>query len=247
MRAFLALREGVHYRREAFAAGLARCGFEVVDGLTMKPRVGDLLCIWNRYGEFHQAALAFEASGLPVLVAENGYLGNDFCGDRWYAISLNQHNGAGAWPNGGPERWDSLGVELKPFRLATAGELVILPQRGIGPPGVAMPRDWLAGVERTLKKAGDQYRVRHHPGTRAACPLEQDLANAGAVITWGSGAALKALCWGINVYSDFPRWIGHSNNADASRLAMFRRLAWAQWRLSEIESGAAFRALLEDR
>jgi len=28
-------------------------------------------------------------------------------------------------------------------------------------------------------------------------------------------------------------------------LAMFRRLAWAQWRVSEIESGAAFMNLLD--
>jgi hypothetical protein len=41
-----------------------------------------------------------------------------------------------------------------------------------------------------------------------------------------------------------PQWIGEQDNTDAGRLAMFQRLAWAQWRLSEIESGFAFRWLL---
>jgi hypothetical protein len=77
-----------------------------------------------------------------------------------------------------------------------------------------------------------------------AKPLEDDLARCGKVITWGSGAAVKALLWGIPVVSEMPHWIADQQNTDESRLAMFRRLAWAQWRLSEIESGEAFACLL---
>lgn len=243
MRAWLALREGVHYRREAFTAGLQAAGYAVNLGLPRRPSRGDLLVIWNRYGQFDRMATAFEFEGLPVLVAENGYLGNEFAGDRWYAISRSQHNGKGTWPAGGPERWDGLGIALSPWR-SSAGEIVVLPQRGIGAPGVAMPLNWPAKAAERLRKAGTPFRVRPHPGQGKAKPLEQDLASAAQVVTWGSGAALKALAMGIPVQSDLPGWIGQQDNTDAGRLAMFRRLAWAQWRLSEIQDGTAFKHLL---
>lgn len=256
MRAFLALRPGVHYRREAFQCGLERCGYSVVHGVTLSPKPGDVLVIWNRYRENAQSALAFEAKKLPVLVAENGYLGNDFANDRWYALARNHHNGAGTWPIGDASRWDSLGVPLAPWR--TRGELVVLPQRGIGPPGVAMPAGWPTRVIALLQRHGISARVRPHPGIGDAIPLEEDLARAGAVVTWGSGAAIKALAWGIPVFSEFDSWIargaslpiaggllnGQALRDDSARLATFRRLAWAQWRLEEIAAGRAFEALL---
>ena len=243
MRAWLALRDGVHYRREAFVAGLEAIGFSVCLGLPRRPAKGDVLVIWNRYGQFNRMAAAFEFDGLPVLVAENGYLGNEFAGERWYAISRSQHNGRGDWRPGGSERWDQLGVDLAPWR-AGGGEVVVLPQRGIGAPGVAMPLDWPAKVQARLRKQGVRFRVRPHPGQGKAAELEQDLAAASKVVTWGSGAALKALTWGIPVQAELPGWIGHQDNTDAGRLAMFRRLAWAQWRLSEIRNGTAFAHLL---
>ena len=50
--------------------------------------------------------------------------------------------------------------------------------------------------------------------------------------------------WGIPVESHMPNWIGAQDNTEAGRLAMFRRLAWAQWQLSEIATGEPFRRLL---
>jgi hypothetical protein len=75
--------------------------------------------------------------------------------------------------------------------------------------------------------------------------VEADLANAAKVVTWGSGAAIQALLMGIPVISEMPGWIGEQDNTDAGRLAMFRRLAWAQWRHEEIGSGEAFHWLLQ--
>jgi hypothetical protein len=69
--------------------------------------------------------------------------------------------------------------------------------------------------------------------------------HAAEVVTWGSGAAVKALLWGIRAESHMPSWIAAQDNTDAGRLAMFRRLAWAQWRMSEIANGEAIRRLLE--
>ena len=84
--------------------------------------------------------------------------------------------------------------------------------------------------------------------------LEDDLRDAWACITWGSGAALKALTLGIPVFHGMPNWIGagaalpmHADlehPARGDRLPAFRRLAWAMWNLQEIESGEPFRRLL---
>lgn len=230
MRHCLLLRNALHYRRQAFESGLRAIG-----GVAAPAEKCDLLVIWNRYGIGATLADKVEARGGFVLVAENAAWGNDFANDRWYSIARHVHNTAGMFPVGGPERWDSLGAELKPWR-PDGGETVGLPQRGIGPPGTAMPKGW---------KPPDCDRIRAHPGQNPCVPLAQDLARASKVVTWGSGAAIKALMWGIRVDSHMPRWIGAQDNTDAGRLAMLRRLAWAQWRLSEITNGEAFRWLME--
>lgn len=235
MRAWLNLRHNVSPRRDAFAAGLASLGYRVIDGTTLTPEPGDVLVTWNRINIGNAAALAFESRGLPVLVTENAIWGNDFTGGSWLTLARKWHNTAGRFPVGDSERWDSLGVELAPWR--TSGETVILPQRGIGAGG--MPRGW-------GESARDRFggRIRQHPGQRAAVPLEHDLARVGQVVTWGSGAAIKALLWGIPVVSEMPGWIGEQDNTDAGRLAMFRRMAWAQWQLNEIADGSALRWML---
>lgn len=236
-RAFLNLRLTKPDRVEMFARGLRLNGYKVVMGVTFLPEPQDMLVTWNRIGPGQTAALAFEAAGRPVLVTENATWGNDFAGNRWYSLARNRHNTAGMFPVGGTERWDSLQVELAPWR--TAGETVVLEQRGIGSAPTKCPSGWAAHAH--ARYGG---RIRRHPGTRAATPLDIDLAKAGRVVTWGSGAAVQALLRGVPVVSEMPDWIGVQDNTDAGRLAMFRRLAWAQWRHDEIASGEAFACML---
>jgi hypothetical protein len=100
-----------------------------------------------------------------------------------------------------------------------------------------MPSDW----PRVQKG-----RIRPHPGRVPPVRfLEEDLSNAGKVVTWGSGAAVKALLMGIAVESHMPNWVAQQDNTEAGRLAMFRTLAWGQWRVSEIANGEAFRWMLQ--
>jgi len=202
----------------------------VVQGLPQSGEATDVFVTWNRIGRADQVAKSFRGQ---VLVAENAAWGNDFLGRRWCSLARDMHNTAGRFPIGGSDRFDGLHVPLVEWR--EAGERVVLPQRGIGPVEVAMPRDW------TAKQSG---RVRLHPGTKACLALEQDLSQAGEVVTWGSGAAIRALMWGIRVESHMPNWIGEQDNTDEGRVAMFRRLAWAQWTLEEIESGEPFERLI---
>jgi hypothetical protein len=250
--AWVLIRTEPHYRSEAFVAGLKACGFHVETVWPREFRPQDVLVLWNRYFEYAQLADKFEKHGGTVLVAENGYLGVDWRGDRWYAISRSHHNGAGTWEVGGPERWDSLGVEIEPERVGK--EYVILPQRGIGPVGVAMPNGWeCVAADHVVQRTSKPYRVRHHPGNNAQDTLREGLQDARAVVTWGSGAAIRAMLWGVPVFYAMPNWIGAPGATQLAefpkvrpvdRLECFRRLIWAQWTVREIESGAPFRRLV---
>ena len=221
---------------------------------------GDCLVIWNRYGRYHQSAKEAEKQGARVLVAENGYLGRDADNGPWYAIAESAHNGAGLWPARRQVPKESRRHLLRATCLpwhTCGGDIVLLPQRGIGLAGVAMPLGW---TERTLFLLKRQYpktkfRVRTHPGKNEVKPLLEDLKSASAVVTWGSGAAIKSLTYGVPVFYEFDQWIGAPASAswtdfperyccDDAREFMLERLAWAQWRLSEIEDGTAFKELL---
>lgn len=252
------IREQPHYRADAFRLGLKRAGYTTTDS-----QRADLLVMWNRYGWRDDVAKEAEKRGAKVIVVENGYLGNEFAGDRYYAMSLSHHNGAGKWPQFGPERWDSLGIELPPKQPGKVIDgihtpmVVVLPQRGIGPRGVAMPDGWTQRVCAELNRQKVKHRVRQHPGKQSVVKdLQEDLAGCTSVRTWGSGAAIKAMFYGHYCVHDFPEWIGAPASLfsgggrvpdwDAGdRLNMFRRLAWAMWRISEIESGEAITTLVE--
>lgn len=237
MRAWLNLRYTVPERRKAFESGLKALGYEVKNGIPDKRIKGDVFVTWNRIGAGDRVANLFEQDGLPVLVTENATWGNSFAGKRWYTIARTYHNTADCFPVGDPIRWDALNVTLPEWR--TGGETVILPQRGIGSKPTAMPATW---PQQALKK--HRGRIRKHPGRGDGIRLEDDLSDCGHVVTWGSGAAIKALLMGIPVTSYMPNWIGEQDNTTEGRLEMFRRLAWAQWTLEEIAGGLPFRRLL---
>jgi len=242
-RALNALRNGPHYRREAFAQGLKASGYTVHDSFH-DPRPGDALLIWNRYGHFAEMAIRFESVGATVIVAENSPLPMP---GHWYSVALSHvAMTGGAVPDRGPQRWDSWGQKLAPWRTG-GSEIVILAQRQIGHPSVASPPNW---AERVRERIGG--RIRQHPGMNSAVPLADDLRNASAVVTWSSAAAIQALAMGIPVWHAHPAFIGAAASRplaefgveprrdNAARLAVFRRLAWAVWSLDEIAAGKPF-------
>lgn len=202
----------------------------------------------------NQHATRFERCGAHVVVTENGWVGKAPGGGKLYALCRNHHNGRGQWREGEPGRWKQFGVELKAWR-PRGDHIVVLPQRGIGEPGVAMPRDWVTDVMRRLLAVTKRpIRIRKHPGEKKGDDLYEDLRGAHAVVTWGSGAAIKAIAAGIPAFYELNNWVG----APAARMGlgsieepfmgdrepMFDRLAWAQWSVPEIESGEPFKWLL---
>lgn len=246
MRAVVNLRDTPAYRKESFLSGLQKAGFDIV-AVLRDPKPDDVLVIWNRSGGDSEQAGMFERAGARVIVCENGYMGREWNDSIWYAMSLGQHNGAGSFPCTHGARWRKYGFELAPVRQGGT-EIVMLPQRGIGQLGVAMPRGW-------ENDSPVKCRIRKHPGIQPCISLDDDLANARAVYTWGSGAAIKAMALGIPVVYAFNRWIAGcggvhvsavdwDNIAIGDRLTAFERVFDAMYRLDEIESGIAFNHIL---
>jgi hypothetical protein len=265
-RALCMIREDPVYRRHAFVNGLKLAGFDVCS--FDKPKPDDVLVIWNRYGPFAAVADNFERVGAAVIIAENGYLGHSYNahakasdkdGAPLYALALQHHNGAGKWFIGEPGRWRRQGIQVKPWRK-DGKYVLVLPQRGIGPPGIAMPMEW---VENVMPRLGTMTKrrvvLRAHPGNEpAARSLDTDLENAWCVVVWGSGAGLKAICAGVPAFTDFDSWIGRGAALtlkgadleqplmdDHARETMLDRVAWAQWSIPEIIKGEPFKRLME--
>lgn len=250
-RACVLLRTSDHYRADAFRAGLARHGYRVEKEWHRQPRPDDLVLLWNRTRGWEAVADIYERAGARVVIAENGYI-RKADGGKWYALALDRHNGAGRWYVGDQPRFP---IEDKPWRQS-GRHVLVLPQRGIGSRGVAMPHKWQKAVVDKLRRITDRrIVVRPHPGNSNP-PLDPDLADAHCAVTWGSGAGIKALQAGIPVFHEMPNWIGESAAArlagdiescnTPSREQLWTRISWAQWGLSEIQSGEAFDRLLHE-
>lgn len=253
MRAHVAVRDQPHYRRDAFCDGLRKCGYGIGPELA-KPAPTDLLLIWNRYGEGARQAERYESAGATVIVAENGYLGRDWRGQVWYQLALGWNNGAGQWAAGDRDRAKLFAAELKPWRDHD-GYALVLAQRGIGSPPVAQPPGWHQRAAAELQRLGRRVVIRGHPGRHQENQsLYAQLDGAAFAVTWGSGAGIKALLYGVPVYHGMARWIGApaalpfgktlTEPFRGDRSEMLTRMAWAQWSVEEIGSGYAFRHLL---
>lgn len=258
-RAFVGLRESPPYRRDAFVAGLKACGYEVYFGTPLTFDTETIFVSWNRYHENDVNCTRLENAGGTVLIAENGYLGVDENGVQLYSLARNGHNGSGTWPVGGPERLAALGVDVKPWR-ASGEKIVIRGQRGIGTLEMASPLDWHNLTAKRLRaKTSKTVEVHPHPGHNAVTDKAHEayLVDAHALVIWSSSVGVKALVAGVPVFRCAPHWvcagaalhgteeIDNPKMDDAARMAALERMAWAQWRISEIESGEAFRWLLQ--
>jgi hypothetical protein len=263
-RAVLWIRQQPHYRRDAFVAGLRKLGYEIVERVS-DPRPGDVLVSWNMYPSNEPVADHWRKAGAKVLIAENGYIGKDTNGHQLYALARDGHNGSGSWYVGEEDRWTPLGIELQPFRVKD-GPIIVRAQRGIGTKLMASPPRWERQTVAALQKAGYKAELRLHPGTDMKQarddPDEKAIARASAVVIWSSSFGVKALAAGVPVFYAAPHWIcseavsstkflelwlgtGRPCPDDDERDEVFYRLAWAQWRISELESGEPFQYLLE--
>lgn len=268
MKAYCIIRDAPTYRRASFMAGLRAAGLEANIGPPLRPDKETILITWNRYAGTHETALQVERAGGRVWVAENGFIAPRGGSPKFmvhkdgpesghhYALAQGWHNGGGQhWP-GSPERFASMGIELKPWREKGKGRghILVAPNRSFGVGDRLMHPDWAQRVKARLSKTTKREVVlRMHPGNDAPKrPLAADLEGAHAVIIWHSTSGTHALAEGIPVFCEAPFWMMKGAAASGSiedpvcpdRLPVFEQMAWAQWTCEEIEHGTPFTHLL---
>lgn len=232
-----------------FGDGLRALGFETAVVAKDEPSPGDVLVLWNRLPPMDDTARRYEAKGCPVIICEHGWVG----GEHIYAIALSQHNGAGRWFIGDKSRWPSFGIDVRPWR-EKGDHILVIPQRGMGTPPVAMPRDW---AEQTVNRLSEMTRreVRVRNPKHRRTPLEPEFENCHAVVTWASGAGIKAIVHGVPVFHEMPMWIGeraarrfpYHDLEDPyleDRSQMLHRASWAMWADTAIATGEPFLCVL---
>ena len=247
-------------RHEIIERGLRAAGWRLRRGFGMPRGPDDLLVTWTVHrGHKENAARSFEAAGGRVLVCEEAYF-RTVNGERHIALALHDHNGAGIWHVGGPQRWRGFNIPLAPWRRGGA-HILLREQRGIGSTKMASPPLWHDDAARRLKRLTTRPVVfrahpksRLYPETAAAQPsLEDALTDCYAVVTWASAIAAQALVAGVPVFYEAPALIcagacqrgleGLEAPRRPDRLPALERLAWAQWSLAEIASGLPFARL----
>lgn len=264
------MRHQPPYRAHAFFDGLEKVGFKPKLSFPGPKQVNpeDVVVVWNLNPRYRDAANQAKAVGAPLLVVENGYVPNrNKPGEPVYAIARDGHNGSGFWFVENKDRWSPLGQTIEDWVDRPDGYYLIIGQRGIGSETMRSPLHFLDHTARRVRKilartAGVkrndyEVRFRHHPGRhKPTTSLNQDLSGAKVVITWASNVSNEALLQGIPAFRCAPYHVNEAVIPDLNlladpphydRLKAFRKLAWAQWFLPEIESGEAFRSILRDR
>ena len=169
-----------------------------------------------------------------------------------------QHDGSGA---AGPERLARFGLQIRPWRrqgsailIATQSELFYRLLLGTD------RRTWVAGRIAEIRAVSDRpIRVCHKPAPRDsgnapyAPAFESDLADAWAVVTHSSSAAVKALIDGVPVFCTAPCMASPMSGGDLARIETpaypdgreqwLCNLAANQWTRDEIRDGTCWRTL----
>lgn len=243
-----------NHRHELFSNGLMAAGYKLADNYNSL-KEGDVIIVWNRKRGMNDLLTMLEARGVLPIVAENGYIGSDDNGKRTIALAFYQHHGLGKWPiieEPFTKRQIRQNFHTSDWR-AGGEEIVVLAQRNIGitSHGVSWARDMAYNIQKKTKR---RVRLRLHPGIKEdVIPLEVDLEDAFAVVTYSSGAAIKAINMGVPAFYFLPGWIGVDaakfgvedleNPYRSCRKIFLQKISCAQWLQSEISDGTAFNAL----
>ena len=264
-KAWITLRHQPPYRSEAFANGFERLGYQPCLMFPSKGQVKpeDVVIVWNLNPRYRGAAREAKVAGAPVIVAENGYVRKRGNLEPYYALARDGHNGSGFWFVGEADRWAVLGHTLQAWVDRPDGYVLIAGQRGIGSDIMRSPHNFMqlaeTRIKQVMKTAGEKRpKILHrpHPGRHEVNrSLKEDFEGARAVVTWSSNVANLALLCGIPAFRMAPYHVNDAVLDDMNllpdpprtdRLSGFRKLAWAQWSLSEVEQGTALDYLLQD-
>lgn len=204
--------------------------------------------------------------GHEVLVMERGYLADRF---QYTSLAWNGLNGHGKfpeYPDDGGARFQSLNLEVKPWK--TSGKYILI--MGQVPTDASLQgRDLLPWYISAAQRAAQFYRLpvkfRQHPdltkkgilqqvpGTvHSSNSLAEDLADARLCICFNSNSAVDAVLAGVPVIVGDKGTMAWEMASTAirrprtpDRTAWLHRLAHTQWKLEEIRAGVPLPFLLD--
>jgi hypothetical protein len=254
-------------RHRSFKKGLSAIGYTVVEGWDGQGfDTDDLVLGWSAYGPTYSAMCAAEAMNARALVFEEAYI-RQIAGQQYFAVGLGGHNGSGKLVAGDDSRWQGWGLQMDPWRSTPTDHVLVCGQRGFGYNSMAMPDEWPREVLSQLRRLTDKpLWFRPHPKRRSnerygaydkvldyTAPLFDHLHSAAACVVWTSNCATTALLSGVPVVYCGPHIVTQRACTPMGEFAVrrvgdreraFRDLSWAQWSVSELESGEAFRRVL---
>jgi len=198
--------------------------------------------------------------GKKVIIIEKGYINRD----KYYSIGFDNINGHADFRNKNitsPDRADLLNVELKPWKKHTGKYILLIGQV----PWDASVQDtdhqqWLDDTVADLQTMFNfPILFREHPLAKDAIKppegvnlsthsLEHDLVDAFAVVTFNSTTAVESIIAGVpTLVADKGSVAWEIGNLEiallddpfcADRTSWLNKLAYAQWNVEEMRSGA---------
>lgn len=272
-RALCLLRTQSVYRRDSFCSGLKAAGLDLCSSIS-NPGPGDVLLIWNRYGHYDAEASNYERRGATVVIAENGYVRDGIAGKwfalakshhagagEWYVGSPERFV---KW-NLPLTPYRHEGKELVILGQRGIGEPGIAAPRGWAESVQKVVGGRIRqhpGIVPSVKPLAEDLKRAYAVATWSSAAALSAMALGVPVICAFPRWIGASACLPLSTYTDavldqkrqqqcrsgvaseentLSRLL---NRNESDRLEVFRRVAWAQWDLGEIQSGEAFRYLL---
>ena len=204
-----------------------------------------------QFGALERMQAIFK-SGEPYIFIDRAYFGGGPGSGRFRLVPhAYQHHWVDE-ANVDPARFQSFGVELKPWRAEGRHILLV-------PPGAAICRlfglgDWEANTLARIRRSTNRPVRMSYKGDPE--PLAARLRDCHAVVTWTSNVAVEAICAGVPAIvsrrSAARPVCGGVDHLEANietppmpqRDAWAAALAWGQFSLAEIASGFAAERVL---
>jgi hypothetical protein len=203
---------------------------------------------------------------LDVIVLETGYINRGDGENHHYAAGFNGLNGRADFRNRGmpDDRVKKLGVSLKPWRKD--GKHVLLCAQVPWDASVEMCfeyPEWLSFIAGQIRyHTKREIRFRPHPlaqlpapmgCTYSTVPIQEDLKDCWAVVTYNSNSSVEAVLEGIPAFAfdagamtkDVASlWLQELESPHMpAREQWLADLCYAQWTIEEMRSGEAWRHL----
>jgi hypothetical protein len=189
----------------------------------------------------------------PRLFLEAGYINGssgDYVPDRLRFISAGwnaMHNDAKVLPDAPDDRWNALGIEMKPWRVAEPVDSALLLGQVNGDRSAPGPDTWDTIIVRASER-WNNVRVRKHPLVGKEPRLSEQLAEFDVAVTWASTAAVECVVEGVPTVTLFRNAIAwpvtaHDLSGDIKipdREQWAYNLAYRQWTHAELSDGSAW-------